>query len=77
MEGNCNQNGFERAHIMTSDSAQPPAHRAHVPEYAKAGVCVVGETAKPEPLASLKVGQNKSKVLHGHSLPRSAQMNEV
>lgn len=46
-----------------------------VPEYAKAGMCVVGETAKAKPLASLEVSQNKSKVLHSHSLPRSVQMN--
>ncbi len=50
---------------------------ANVPEYAKAGMCAVGETTETKPLASLKVSQNKSKVLHRHSISRSVQMNVV
>lgn len=50
---------------------------AYVPEYAKAGLGAVGETTETEALASLKVSQNKSKVLHGHSIPHSEQMNVV
>lgn len=52
-------------------------HAKNVPEYAKAGMCAVGEATETKPLASLKVSQNKSKVLHGHSIPRSVQMNVV
>lgn len=53
-----------------------PCTHSHtnVPEYAKAGTCAVGETTETKPLASLKVSQNKSKVLHGHSIPHSVQI---
>lgn len=40
-------------------------------------MCAVGETTEAKPLASLKVSQNKSKVLHGHAIPHSVQMNEM
>lgn len=40
-------------------------------------MCAVGETTKAKPLASFKVSQNKSKVLHGHSLPCSVQIRVV
>ena len=49
----------------------------HVPEDAKAGVHAVGETTEAEALASLKVGENESEVLHGHPRPHSEQMNRV
>ncbi len=49
--------------------------RTNVPEYAEAGMCAVGETTEAKPLASLKVSQNKSKVLHGHSVPHSVQVS--
>lgn len=48
----------------------------HIPEYAKACMCAFGETTEAKALASLKVSQDKSKVLHGHSFPRSEPMNE-
>lgn len=51
-------------------------HR-NAPEHAKAGARAAGEAAEAEPLASLQVRQDKSKVLHGHSVPHSVQMNEV
>lgn len=41
-----------------------------VPEHAKAGVGTVGQATEAEPLAPLQVGQNKGKVLHGHSFFR-------
>lgn len=49
----------------------------HSPQYAEAGVCAVGEATEAEALASLKVSQNKSKVLHTHSIPYSEQMWEA
>lgn len=36
-------------------------------------MCAVGETAKAEALASLKVSEDKSKVLHGHAVSHSEQ----
>lgn len=53
-----------------------PSHRhtVVVPEYAKAGLCAVGETTEAKALASLKVSQNKSKVLHCHAIPHPEQI---
>lgn len=42
-----------------------------IPENAKAVLSAVSETTEAELLASLKVSQNKSKVLHAKSTPHS------
>lgn len=62
--------------IPPSHTFKPPSH-THGPEYAKAGLCAVCETTEAEALASLKVSQNKGKVLHGHAIPHSEQRNVV
>lgn len=43
------------------------------PEYAEAGVIVVGKAAEAKALASLKIGEDKGKVLHSTSVPESEQ----
>lgn len=43
------------------------------PEYAEAGVVVVGKAAEAKALASLKIGEDKGKVLHSTSVPESEQ----
>lgn len=48
-----------------------------IPENAKARLCAVGEATETKALASLKVSQNKSKVLHGHPIPLSEQTSVV
>lgn len=48
---------------------------ANIPEYAQTALCAVSETTEAKPLASLKVSQNKSEMLHRHRVPHSVHMN--
>lgn len=74
MEDSCIQ---QRGVGFVMEDASVKGEMITVPEDAKAAASAAGETTEAELLASLKVSEDESKVLHDESIPRPEQMSAL